>query len=398
MKILLVVPEYPPYNTGGGGVVYENLAKGLSSLKNDVIVVWGFHATNSVFTKTDRYEKGNIRFYMVPEIPHPKTKPYLKTAMPPNLFGFMELFEIIKREKPQVANLHGYGHLLINIASFYCKLHKIPYVLTIHGYPRTPEKNILFKILWKFYEMTLMKLTLRNSKKIIFVSRWLMENKSVKNYIKKSKVIYNGIDTDVHQASNQNKLFDIRDKHRLPADSIILFSVGRISKMKGYNLVINALPELITRFPSIFYLIAGADYSFKASLVKLSRDMKVEDRIVFVGYLTAKEKREYMQQCNVFLVPSLWEPFGLVALEGLKMRKVLVTSGEGGLKEFLNASKNVIFFNKDDPGSLIDPIEKIASEEVRYVDENFLEKFCWEKVSRNYYDVYRNIQKMRVKN
>jgi glycogen synthase len=88
MKILLAVPEYPPYHIGGGGEVYKNLAENYSKLGHDVVVIYGYYPSKSWFFNIKVYEKNNIKFYQIPEIPHPKNYPFLRTVMPPNLNSF----------------------------------------------------------------------------------------------------------------------------------------------------------------------------------------------------------------------------------------------------------------------------------------------------------------------
>ena len=255
MKVLMVIPEYPPFNIGGGGIVYKNLILYLKRLDIDVTVIWGYYKSDSLLNHVEKYEQNSITFYKIPEIPYPESKPYLRTAMPPNLHGLLAIPKIIKHEKPEIAHLHGYGLPLINIAAFWCHYLRVPYVFTIHGYPKTPEKNSLFNIFWRTYEKVVMQPTLHNAKKITCVSGWLAEDKRLKPFKEKVKVIFNGIDIGKFREFFNKPSIDIKSVLNLPQNSIILCSLGRIAEMKGFQLVIQAMPKLLKEYSSDYRIL-----------------------------------------------------------------------------------------------------------------------------------------------
>ena len=117
MKILMVVPEYPPDRIGGGGIVYENLAQQYANKGHEVIVIHGNYLTRSWNEKIAKSIQGNIIIYSIPEIPYPQNSPYLRTAMPPTLKTLRQLKVIIQEIKPDIAHLHGYGWPLVTLAA-----------------------------------------------------------------------------------------------------------------------------------------------------------------------------------------------------------------------------------------------------------------------------------------
>ncbi len=389
MKVLIIVPEYPPYNIGGGGIVYESLAYHLRKLGINVVVIWGYYKSDSLFDRVEKYECNGIIYYKIPEIPYPKSRPYLRTAMPPNLFGLKTIPKIIKHEKPDIAHLHGYGLILINIAAFWCSHFQIPYVFTVHGYPKTPEKSLLFKAFWRTYEKLAIQPTLHNAKMITCISKWLAEDERLKPFKEKVSVIYNGIDIKKFYNIFSKSDINIRSTLGLPRDAIILCSVGRIAEMKGFQLVIQAMPKLLEIYSSnVYYVIIGEDDGYKVELQKLATKLGVKENIIFTGFLDEFTKLKFIQECDVFVVPSLWEPFGLTALEGLAMKKIVVTTGAGGLREFLSGSKNIIFFDKNNIESLINAVTMILDGKVRYKEDHYLEKFSWDNIVKKYIKVY----------
>ena len=392
MKILLFTPEYPPYHIGGGGIVYKNLAEFLNDTDNDIVVIWGYYPTGSFLDKVENYEENNIRFYKIPEIPSVPSKPFLRTAMPPNIKGMLTIPKIIKKEKPDIIHFHGYGLPLIVYGAIICGFLKTPYVFTIHGFPMTPENNFISRTLWRIYEQTIMKATLQKAEKITCISKWLKENKRLKPYAEKTIVIYNGINTKKLQNATKNSEHPtLHEKYSLTKNTKILCSVGRISEMKGFHLVIKTIPKLLKIYPSCYYLIIGEDDGYKKNLMELADKIGVKNRVIFTGYIDEQTKLRYVKESDAYIVPSLWEPFGLTALEGLALKKIVITTGAGGLKEFLTGSRNVLFFDKKNNESLKDAIIKVLDGIKKYEEDNFLENFNWKNIVNQYLKVYKNI-------
>jgi hypothetical protein len=112
--------------------------------------------------------------------------------MPISLVSFLELNKIINKEKPDVAHIHGFGIIFINLVAYLLTKHSIPYIFTIHGYPETPtHKGKLLNLLWGVYLKTIMNSTLKCAKQITCVSKYIRDD--YRNTFKnKSIVIYMG--------------------------------------------------------------------------------------------------------------------------------------------------------------------------------------------------------------
>ncbi|WP_456325924.1 glycosyltransferase family 4 protein [Desulfonauticus submarinus] len=386
MKIALIVPEYPPFHVGGGGVVYQNLAEGLAKKGHKVSVIWGYYPNRFFFKGSERYQKDKITFYKIPEIPFPKRFPYLRTAMPPTINGAMSILKILKKEKPDLAHIHGYGLLLSILGAYICKRLRIPYVFTVHGFPKTPNQKFLLLPFWSFVDNILMKRVIINASYITGVSSWIAQNPKLIPFKHKVKVIYNGINLNNLKITKEE---DVKRKLNLDSQSKVICSIGRISKMKGFHLVVKILPKLIRKYKKIFFVIVGKDDGYKKNIINLATELKVEKRIIFTGFLSGDDKLNIIRTSDVFVVPSLWEPFGLVALEGLALKKVVVTTGAGGLKEFLSKSRNVIFFNKRKLDSLFDAISSVLDNKKIFHEENFINQFSWDNIIDDYINIYK---------
>lgn len=376
MKILLGVPEYLPYHIGGGGEVFKNLAENYKKLGYEVVVVYGYYPTKSWNEDIKEYtDENGIKFYQVPEIPYPKSMPFLRTVMPCNFKAWLKLKKIIRKEKPDIAHLHGYGLVFINILSRILYKLKIKYIFTIHGYPETQNKNnFLVKAIWSLYIKFTMNQTLKRAFKITCISDYIKNDK--RNICKeKSITIFNGI--NLEDFKNVKNDIDIRKKYNIDNDTKIIFSLGRISEMKGFQEIIKLIPRLFERDIKVKYLIAGDDDGYKKELNKLIEKLDLENCVEFVGFLDLETKKQYIKQCDIFAVPSLWEPFGLVVLEGMIYDKMILTTGRGAIREVLDGYNKKVFLDEED---FIEQLEQKSNIET---DFDFI-RFNWKNIANLY--------------
>lgn len=377
MKILLGVPEYPPYHVGGGGEVFKALAENYQKLGHEVVVVYGYYPTNSWTENVKEYtDNAGIKFYQIPDIPYPKSKPFLRTVMPPNLKAWRKLSTIIKKEKPDVAHLHGYGFVFVYLLYKALRRLNTPYIFTIHGYPETQKNsNVMIRLVWSLFEKIMVQPALRHAKKVTCISKFIQDDQ--RNIARdNSIVICNGI--NIEDYKNVRHDIDIRELHNIPPSALVIFSLGRIAEMKGFHTVIQLIPEIKKSGRSVKYLIAGDDDGYKDALISLINNLDLKREVEFVGYLDLEEKKQYMDQCDLFAIPSLWEPFGLVALEGMLMNKPLLMSPNGALPEVTFDYKDVILLNADAIFKILNHAHVINSQQFEAY------KFSWERIAKQY--------------
>lgn len=384
MKILLGIPEYPPNHVGGGGEVFKNLAENYKKLGYDVVIIYGFYPTKSWFEDVKEYTDNNgIRFYQIPEIPYPKSKPFLRSAMPPNFRAWLKLKKIIQEEKPDVAHLHGYGLIFINILAGILRKLKIKYIFTIHGYPETQNRsNFLVKIVWNWYIKLIMNKTLNNAERITCVSEYIKND--IRNiFPEKSEIIGNGL--NFSEFENVRNDINIREKYHISQNAKIIFSIGRISEMKGFQNIIKLIPKFLKQGIDVKYLIAGEDEGYKKELLRLIEKLGVEKNVEFVGFLDLETKKQYIEQCDIFAIPSLWEPFGLVALEGMIYNKMIVTSNAGGLKDILEEYKNKILIDDKEV------VEKALKQKPQLPSADIFKKFDYKIIAEAYLNAMKTL-------
>ena len=131
---------------------------------------------------------------------------------------------------------------------------------------------------------------------------------------------------------------------------------GRFVAKKGIDIFIRAVGILKGRNVPFHAIIAGAGEE-DARLRKLASDLGLNDKIRFVGWI--EEKADFYTQIDLFCVPSLHEPFGIVVLEGFSYGLPVVSSDSEGPTEIITDGLNGLIVPKSDPVALADALEKL---------------------------------------
>jgi len=387
MKILLGTPEYQPYHVGGGGEVYKQLAENYKKLGNEVVVVYGYYPTNSWSEEIKEYTKDGIKFYQIPEIPYPKSMPFLRTVMPPNPKSWFKLKAIIKKENPDVAHLHGYGFLLVNKLAKILKKQNVKYIFTLHGYPETQnKKGFLAKILYGTFEKFSIQKALKGSSKITGVSDYISQDTRISKFQDKTLTVLNGINQEEYLENKGNKSLDIYKELLLKkGKDLTIFSMGRISKMKGFHLVIEKMNFFIKNGINLHYIIAGTEDGFEKELKELIKKEGLDNNVHLIGWRSKKDIISLLHQCDLFSIPSLWDPCPIAAFEGMACNKLIITTESGGMKEiFKNYPYKINIYNKNFDRELLKIIKNKEYKNLKKID---LSNLSWKNVSNKYLEI-----------
>jgi glycosyltransferase involved in cell wall biosynthesis len=216
----------------------------------------------------------------------------------------------------------------------------------------------------------------------------------------KIDVIPNGVDTTRFDRLEGQDLSHFRSMYALPSEEIA-FYVGRVVLEKGLHTLVRALPLILTKHPSTKIVVAGKGPELE-SLRSLAWSLGVGEKVLFTGFIADDDRDRLFKvaQCAVF--PSLYEPFGIVALEAMAAKCPVVVSEVGGLREVVQHAQTGITVYPDDPSSLAWGIlhtlqhPEWAAARVRNAYKVVREEYNWERIARLTAQVYRRINAERA--
>lgn len=396
MKILLVTPEYPPFHIGGGGIVVQSIAQTLSTKGHNVTVFSGHHPTHSFFKRVAQTYDRKLRIFRFPLIPTPTISLHLKTVLPPNIFSFLYLLRILSRSNFDAVHLHGFGHFFIDLVALLCRIRSKPYTLTLHGFPRSPLKaGRIVRLLYSLYVLTVGRSTLSKACRVTAISSAVKEEATVYGIDEnRSVVIPNGLDLAKYKQIKNSMEF--RKKYGIGLNDHLIVAVGILHERKGFQYLIEALPLIKNWRKNVKLLIVGRDGGYAKKLKELTRLLRVEDDVIFTDFLKFEMKLTALSETDIFVIPSLVEPFGLVALEAMAMGKPIVATRVGGLKSILKNKKTAVLVHSQNDKLLAEAITQLLknTDLQRKLSENSrkaVTKYSWDRVVDNYLGIYNEI-------
>jgi glycogen(starch) synthase len=171
-------------------------------------------------------------------------------------------------------------------------------------------------------------------------------------------VIANGIDLDRWRSTPAQAA---RARDRYASTGPLIVFVGRLEWEKGAHTLVDALPRLRRRLPGLRTVIAGRGGQSDAIETQV-RTRRVSAAVDFAGWLPETDLHALIAAADALVIPSLYEPFGLVALEGAALGAPLVVARTGGLAEFVEDDVTGRVFDAGDVTGLADTVTRAITQ------------------------------------
>jgi glycogen(starch) synthase len=209
----------------------------------------------------------------------------------------------------------------------------------------------------------------------------------------KLRIIPNGVYPEIFQVN-----LDVHEIRRRYAadDEKIVFHVGRIVREKGLGVLIETIPHVLHHCSQTKFIIAGKG-PYEEELKMRCRELGVYDRVFFTGYIDDMTRNALFRSADVAVFPSLYEPFGIVAIEGMAARVPVVVTDTGGMSEIIHHGVNGLKAFTDNPYSLGDNILWILNhpEHAKQMMENawkdVQEIYNWDVIADETAKVYEEV-------
>jgi glycogen(starch) synthase len=207
-------------------------------------------------------------------------------------------------------------------------------------------------------------------------------------------MVPNGVNAEAYAKYEKEDLSQFRSKFALPEEKIVLF-VGRLVYEKGVHVFVNAAPKVLQKDNAKF-IIVGNGY-MKDQLSSLVRGMGLTHKVLFTGFVDDETLRKLQTCANVSVVPSLFEPFGIVALEAMAAKSPVVVSDAGGLPEIVTHDVDGVKTYSGNPESLAWGITRVLTDDhyANRLRENaykkIREKYNWNQIAQQTKSIYEAV-------
>jgi glycogen(starch) synthase len=218
----------------------------------------------------------------------------------------------------------------------------------------TPESQMVNSLEWWITYESAIIIVCSNSMRIDTRNQFRLP-------VDKIRVIPIGIEANKYDGVQVNKYL-VRERYGVkPGEKIILF-IGRLTHQKGCEFLIRSIPY-VSRYFDVKLLIVGDGYQ-RDELEQVAVTSGASNKVQFIGYLRDSELNQLLLSSDVMVVPSIYEPFGVVALEAMAARLPIVASNIDGLAEIVRHEENGIMVFPKDSSSIAWGISRIFSDPV----------------------------------
>lgn len=416
MKLLMLGWELPPHNSGGLGEACYQMAKALSGFGLDIKFILPYKAKHAKAEKfmqvipafdippivNERGEyiamgaySGNCTWCQSRECDHAKeygqgfvmaTKKYAE-----------QVEKLMKRRKIMPDVIHAHDWLTMEAGVRAKRISGRPLVIHVHATEFDRAGGSYGNPL--IHEIEYNGLIAADR---IFAVSQITKDIIVREYHipeDKVEVVHNSLDPEELSRTlveTDNYMYAKEMKSR---GWTVVASIGRLTVQKGLTYLLEAAALALTRNSKLLFLISGTGEQ-RDQLIELTADLGISDRVIFIGFVRGEKWRELYEIADIFVMPSISEPFGLTALEAAHYETAILLSRQSGVGELLH---NVMKFDYWDTRKLADEIINISlsdalREELKIGVKREYLNFSWkdaaEKLTNEYHKMIRG--KVRV--
>lgn len=404
LRVLMFGWEFPPFNSGGLGVACHGLTAGLN--KEDV----------------------DITFVLPKTIPVDKSTLNVRFADDKNLYRHVNLHTVdslltaytdhmdYNKRLLGFSHAHPYGGSLIEeVWNYAARARSI--ALTeefdlIHAHDwltfaaglaakHATGKPLIAHVHNTIFDRALGKADPREAEieyqgikqadYVIAVSEWT-KNILIDKYginADKIEVIHNGINQE--EIPEITPELDFLQTMKNQGQKMILF-MGRATVQKGIDYLIPSFAEALKRFPNMFMVVAG-DGESRPAAIRQAAKLGIGDKVFFPGFLRGDKRNRVYHMADVFVMPSVSEPFGLVALEAVSYNTPTIVSKQSGAGEVLPGSLKVDFWDVKKLGRYIAiaASDEVLRKQMLTRDKANIAKLSWRDAAKKCKTLYQKM-------
>ena len=387
LRVLMLSWEFPPKTVGGLARHVNDLSKQLALAGQEVHVITCHVPGTCAYEIVD-----GVHVHRVQPV-HVDDWGFLEWVECLNMAMIECAHELLRTQKYDL--IHAHDWLVAKAGIALKKAYKIPLISTIHATEYGRNRGIRNSI-QRQINQTEWTLTYE-SWRVICCSKYMAREIAQVFQLPadKIRVIANGVEVKNIIPGLVDP--DFRDKYAASNEKIVYF-IGRLVPEKGVQVLIESVPSIIERYPHVKFIVSGVGY-YHEYLKRLVNDLGIGDKVYFTGFADDYMRNMIFTGADIAVFPSLYEPFGIVALEAMAAHVPVIVSDTGGLGEVIENEKDGLTVYPDDRASLADAVVRLLNDSdfARRLSETAWNKvisiYNWGVIAEDTLEVYREVVK-----
>ena len=383
-RALVLSWEYPPLIEGGLARHVRKLAENLAQQEVEVHVL-----TRALEESPEEEEVEGVVVHRVREPKRPRELGEFVTWVE-HMNADMLAAGVELGDQYDFDVVHGHDWLVAVAGDHLAKRFRCPFAVTIHAteygrhqgwVDRHPQSHIHGVERWMA----------NRAERVITCSAYMREHVADIYGLEEERITVIPNVIDPAELVPVSDLAELRSHFAAPGERLVLL-VGRLVYEKGFQLALEALPELIERVGNVRFIVAGSG-THEHELREQARELGLDSHGTFLGWIGDDVLHSLYRIADLTVVPSIYEPFGLVALEAMASGCPCLVADTGGLREVVPNENVGLRFRSRDASSLGAMAQRVLTDSqlrdrlVAEASEHVL-TFDWGDVARQVASVY----------
>ena len=392
MKILMLGWELPPHNSGGLGIACYQLCKALSKKQIDIEFVVPYKASHDIdFMKITSAHPQDVKSVIRSGIAYDSYKYILADGTEKwlTIYEQQQLYEhavastIVDKEFDII---HAHDWLTFRAAIRAKEIKNCPIILHVHSVESDRSGNKYGNPLVHEIE----GLAMHMADRIIAVSEHT-KNAIIRDYqipADKIEVVHNSIDPSGIEALDGDNSYRYLSLMKSLGYRVVV-NIGRLTIQKGLPNMLRAAQLVIQKQPKTLFLIVGSGDQYY-ELIELANELGIGDKVIFTDFQRGKRWRDAYAIGDLFVMPSVSEPFGLTPLEAIAYGTPSLVSNQSGVSEVLRNCLKVDFWDIDEMANQIAAVvgsDALRDELLRNAEQEFV-KMTWDDAGHKISQIY----------
>jgi glycogen synthase len=396
-RVLILSWEYPPVIEGGLARHVRKLAEALvrQGVTVDVLTRGVGMGAGAQVDGPFVEERGGVNVHRVREPSWPRNLDRFVAWVQRMNEDMLAAGEALAQEHSYDL-IHGHDWLVAQAAGTLADRIAVPYITTIHATEHGRHQGWVAKQPQSHIHAVERRMA-RRADAVIVCSYYMRGHVADIFDIDERRVavIPNGVDPSELQPSGD--LDSLRSQFAAPGEKLMLL-VGRLVYEKGFQLALDALPGVIERVGNVRFLVAGSG-THESELKAQAKRLGLGEHGTFLGWIGDDVLHSLYRIADLCVVPSIYEPFGLVALEAMASGCPCIVADTGGLREVVPLGERVgLRFNGGDAEHLGVMIERLLVDDklrdrlVTEASEHVL-SFDWDDIAQRTRGIYDGLER-----